>query len=193
MARVKIPGGVTPEHFLEINNLLVQFLKDVKEVARNARPMWASCRLNESRDDISPVFVGWVEDDSLRERRLKRNEPHPGLFRFGDDHYSEVFEDCVKQPGVVKKRDWKQDLDHPVKGQWMVNAKKISVGMGVMYRRSIGIKVEKCAAGTINVGFAGDPTKVDGAVGRVLKKWAGPNSELVSYLRDQFELRGPKA
>lgn len=192
MARAKIPGGVTPEHFLEINNFLGQFLQDVKDVAKGAKPMWASCRLNESRDDISPVFIGWVEDDSLKERRLKRNEPHPGLFRFGDDHYSEIFDDCVKHPGVIKKRDWKRDLAHPVRGQWMNNAKMLSVGLNVMYRRSIGIKGQKSAVGTINVGFDADPSKVDGAVGRVMKKWAGRSSALVGYLRDHFELGEPK-
>jgi len=73
----------------------------------------------------------------------------------------------------------------------MNNAKMLSVGLNVMYRRSIGIKGEKSAVGTINVGFDADPSNVDGAVGRVMKNWAGPNSLLVGYLRDHFELRGP--
>jgi hypothetical protein len=192
MARAKIPGGVTPEHFLEINHLLIRFLMNVKDVAKGAAPMWASCRLNESRDDISPVFVGWVEDTALERRRIAKNQPHPGLFRFGDDHYSEIFEDCVKHPGVVRKRDWHQDLADPVRGQWMDNAKKISVGMGVMYRRSIGIKVERWCAGTINIGFDKNPARVDSSVARVMKNWANPNSPLVRYLRDNFDLGGPK-
>jgi hypothetical protein len=191
MARSKIPGGVTPQHFLDINNLLIQFLRDVRTAAKGVAPMWASCRLNESRDDISPVFIGWVEDASLEARRIARNQPHPGLFRFGDDHYSEIFEDCVKQPGVVKKRDWHQDLAHPVKGQWMDNAKKLSVGLGVMYRRSIGLKVHKTSVGTINIGFNRNPAKAEAAIARVMKNWSHADSALVKYLSDNFELGGP--
>jgi hypothetical protein len=191
MAKAKIPAGVTPEHFLEIDNFLNQFLSDVKRIARATRPMWASCRLNESRQDISPVFIGWVEDDAFRELRLKKNEAHPGLFRFGDDHYSEIYEDCVKQPGVIKKRDWSDDLGHPVRGQWMVNARKLSVGMGVMHRRSIAIKIGKHAVGTINVGFQANPGKADRAIARVMKNWSHQDSPFITYLRDNFELGGP--
>jgi hypothetical protein len=193
MAKASIPAGITPEQFVDIKNFLANVLEELGTAAPRARPMWASCRLNESRDDVSPIFVGWVEHPLLRQQRIRRNEPDPGLFRFGDDHYSQIYEECVNEPGVVKKRDWKRDLRDPVKGRWMFNANKSSVEAGVMYRRSIGIAVDSRSIGTLNVGFAGKPNGADRKIATVMKKWASPDYEFVSYLRDNFELAGPPA
>ncbi|MBI4526126.1 MAG: hypothetical protein HY695_20195 [Deltaproteobacteria bacterium] len=57
----------------------------------------------------------------------------------------------------------------------MADAKKLSVTAAVMYRRSIGIKVNGLAVGTLNVGFIEDPLgSLDDEVEKVMKKWADP-------------------
>lgn len=188
MAKARIPGGITAETFLEIRNLLNRVLQDIDTTTR-AEPKWVSTRLNETgRDDLSPYFVGWVEHKDLIDKRVRVNDPDPGLYRFGDDRYSQIYEDCLKNPGVVQKRDWTKDVD-----KWIQGAKTLSVKAGVMYRRSIGIKVDGRCVGTLNVGIGKVlDANTDREVEQALKKWAEDStSGLVRYLRDNFELGGP--
>ncbi|MBI4523143.1 MAG: hypothetical protein HY695_04935 [Deltaproteobacteria bacterium] len=190
MPMAMIPGGITTDHFIKVREYLDQMIKEI-EAIKGTKPGWASCRLNESRNDISPVFVGWVETSEVANQRIQKNLADPGLYRFGDDHYSQIYEECLQDPGVLKKRDWRTDLQDSVKGLWMADAKKLSVTAGVMYRRSIGIKVNGLAVGTLNVGFIEDPVgSVDAEVGTAMRKWADPSSSLVSYLQDKFQLGG---
>ncbi|HWP60519.1 MAG TPA: hypothetical protein VNL14_21665 [Candidatus Acidoferrales bacterium] len=195
MPKAKIPGGITPEHFLRIRSILTSFLEEMTAAAPRSKPSWASCRLNESgdnQDDISPVFVGWVEHPDLAAERVRKNEPDPGLFRFGDDHYSELFEDCIKNPGTVRKRNWHRDLKDPVRGKWMATAKKQSIEAGIMFRRSIGLIADGRAVGTLNVGFARDPAPEDRKIAATLKRWAREDHEPLLTLREHFILTGPK-
>ena len=96
--RNRIPGGITPEHFLEINRILETILREIEtelEAVQTARkqtylddqkPKELHIRLNESDKPWAfPIFVGWAESDDVRERREDWNQGHPGLVRFGDD------------------------------------------------------------------------------------------------------------
>ena len=174
MAKVKIPAGITPEIFLEVRNILLKVLKDLD----GAKGMWVTTRLNETgRKDPSPLFVGWVQHRDLIAKRVQNNEPDPGLFRFGDDHYSQLYEDCLQNPGSVRKRDWNVDeREH--------SGKTLDIKAGLMHRRSIAVKLNGGYVGTLNAGFFADPGD---KVNAVMTQWAqNPNSELVKYLQDNF-------
>lgn len=175
MAKAKVPAGITPEIFLEVRNLLVKVLKDLDGV----KGAWVTTRLNETgRKDPSPVFVGWVEHQDLIGKRLQRNEPDPGLFRFGDDHYSKIYEECLENPSSVRKRDWHSDRPEHT-------GKAFDVKWGVMHRRSIAVKANGGYVGTLNAGFFSDPgNKAD----KAMTQWAqDPGSELVRYLTGHFQ------
>lgn len=174
MAKVKIPAGITPEMFLEVSNLLIKALKDLESVKGG----WVTTRLNETgRKDPSPMFVGWVEHKDLEAKRIQRNEPDPGLFRFGDDHYSKIYEECLQNPGSVRKRNW--NVDKPE-----LTGKTLDIKAGIMHRRSIAVKVDGGYVGTLNAGFFEDPGDTADST---MNRWAqSPNSELVKYLQDHF-------
>ena len=54
-------------------------------------------RLNESGKPFPlPIFVGWVESEDVRARREDWNHPDPGLQRFGDDIYSEIYGEAFR-------------------------------------------------------------------------------------------------
>jgi hypothetical protein len=185
----KIPGGVTPEHFMKIREFLSRILRDVQDTG--AKPMWVSCRLNETREDISPVFVGFFEHQEMKEQRIRRNLPDPGLYRFGDIHYSRLYEECLQRPGEVVQRDWRVDQLDPHKME-DGDAKFFSQKLGVMYRRSLGIKVDHLCVGTINVGFKHSPETTDAEIEAVMRRWAiEHDSDLTNYLQQHFELGGP--
>src|SRR5919197_16255 len=69
--RNRIPGGITPEDFLEITRILRSILQDIDQELRNPRAIRAKddqrpkelhIRLNESDKPFPfPVFAGWVE------------------------------------------------------------------------------------------------------------------------------------
>jgi hypothetical protein len=174
MAKAKIPAGITPEIFIEVRTQLLKVLKDLEGM----KGAWVTTRLNETgRKDPSPVFVGWVEHKDLITKRVQRNEPDPGLFRFGDDHYSKIYEECLANPGSVRRRDW--NVDKPE-----LTGKTLDIKAGVMHRRSIAVKANGGYVGTLNAGFFADPgDKADG----VMTRWAqNSGSELVKYLLGHF-------
>ncbi len=191
MAKAKIPGGITPEHFIQIRNLLNEVLKDI-ETATGREPKWVSSRLNETaRDDVSPFFVGWVENEELRSKRVSKNLPDPGLFRFADNIHTRIYAECldVKGPGGVKRRDWAKD------GAEMFGKNLYVSHVGLFdlhdetHRRSIAIKMDKRYVGTLNAGLSKD---LGVSIDRKLQYWAqDPKSALVQYLSREFELAGP--
>jgi hypothetical protein len=81
--RIRIPGGITPEDFLEITRILRQILQDIDNeitTLRGAacqeddRPKELHIRLNESDKPFPlPIFAGWVESDDVRDRRQDWN------------------------------------------------------------------------------------------------------------------------
>ena len=80
--RLRIPGGITPEHFLAITNILKEILRDIENelgALRASRgeaykdeekPKELHIRLNESDKPFPlPIFAGWVESEDVRAAR----------------------------------------------------------------------------------------------------------------------------
>ena len=186
----KIPGSITVEIFVKIRGFLGQILKELE--ATGAKRVVT--RLNRSDSTKpAPYFVGIMEDSELVTRRAARNEPDAGLFRFGDDNPSEVYNETVcNPPGKMIQRNWKTK-DYEEKSG---NAKALSHEIGCDYQRFIAIRVPVAGdkhqnVGTITVGFKNNPASP--RVQAIMKKWAqDPNSEFVKYLRANFILNGPK-
>lgn len=189
----KIPAGITPEDFMKTRDLLNGVLEALNKAAANGGgPLWVSCRLNETgRNDPSPFFVGWVEDKETRDQRVLRNDPDPGLYRFGDDYYSQIYEECVRKPGVIVAIDEVAQKIVGQKGQmhWISGAKSLSLKAEAKHRRSIAIQVDNRCVGTLNAGFSDDPGT---SVNKTMESWAQDSkSQLVQYLKKEFELGGP--
>ncbi|MGH7845575.1 MAG: hypothetical protein ACREQW_10455 [Candidatus Binatia bacterium] len=188
MAR-SIPGGIEVKNFVQIRKFLEQILKELKSAGAKR----VVTRLNNSNSaQPAPHFVGIVEDGDLRKLRLGRNEPDAGLFRFGDDNPSKVYNETVSNPeGEIGRRNWK-GRDYAEKGG---NAKALGHEIGCDYQRFIAIRVPVAGGqhqhvGTITVGFMKDPSSP--RVQTVMKKWAqNPKSKFVKFLKDNFALGGP--
>lgn len=187
-----IPGDIEPEDFIQIRNHLENCLKQI--AATGSQVLWVSCRLNESGEkNPSPYFVGWVENKETRDERIRRNDPDPGLYRFGDDHYSEIYEECLNKPNSVIGID---EAAHQIIGnrdrmRWLAGAKSLSVKAGAKYRMSIAIKVDNQYVGTLNAGFSNDPAN---SVDSIMVEWAqnSSKSKLVQYLKQpQYDFGGP--
>jgi hypothetical protein len=188
----KIPGGITVENFVDVRNYLLQILSELKAASTGA---WrVVTRLNNSdSSEPAPYFVGIVEDNNLVKTRTARNEPDAGLFRFGDDNPSKVYNETVSNPtGKMIQRNWKSK-DYEEKSG---NAKALGHEVGCDHQRFIAIRVPVAGGkhqhvGTITVGFKNNPASP--RVQAIMKKWAQhPNSEFVKYLRANFSLNGPK-
>lgn len=188
MAKLKIPAGVTPDHFMDIRKMLLRVLKETGAKRVNMR-------LNESgKEEPSPVFIGCVEDEDMARKRVAMNEPDTGLFRFGDKEHAVVYNECVSagRRGRMTERDWKSQL-----AEKSPNAKFLGPRLGAMHQKFVGITVGngkgyRCV-GTLTAGFSRKPGASAGPTARrVMRKWAqSPRSELVQYLRKHLLLGGP--
>ena len=68
-----IPFARNSSHFVHIQNSLAAVLKDIKNAkGLTAKVLWVSCRLNRSKTQDSPVFVGWVEDIGAMNMRVEK-------------------------------------------------------------------------------------------------------------------------
>jgi hypothetical protein len=185
MANSKIPGGITPEHFMAIRKCLLDVLKKTNALTVNIR-------LNETHSRYpDPYFIGWVEARKLANRRASMNKPDPGLFRFADTVRSKEYTETVLARGAIKERDWSVQLTEKSSEQ-----KKELPLSGVKYQKLIGIMVtqggvRRCV-GTLNLGFSRKPNpKILRNAEKVMKDYAlNSRSELIKYLKDNFEL-GP--
>ncbi len=168
-----IPGEITEHERGELNAALRTFLR----VLRNdGRPLWASCRLNRT-GTTHPVFIAWVETAHGASVRRANNHPHPPS-RFGDEHVSSLFRQCLNpnQTNQVVSRNWARD--HADNDSLEIGRK----WYGEEHRRSMAITVGANQVGTLNVGFAAPPSS---AVDREFPGWAqDQQSELVDAIRE---------
>ena len=211
--RNRIPGGITPEHFLEINRILETILREIEtelEAVQTARkqtylddqkPKELHIRLNESDKPWAfPIFVGWAESDDVRERRQDWNQGHPGLVRFGDAVYSEIYGEAFRfandpDPDQhFRYRDWARDEILEKRSEEKATDPK----SGNTFQTCLAIVIDDHAVGTLVVGFRRrldvDLLKRTQAL---LGEWARePKSPerngLVEYLKNTFELGGPQ-
>jgi hypothetical protein len=209
--RIRIPGGITPEDFLEITRILRQILQDIDNEIRvlrgaacqeDERPKELHIRLNESDKPFPfPLFVGWVESEDAQQTRRNWNHPDPGLHRFSDDVYSEIYGEAINyandpnSQNHFRYRDWEKDeLLEKRAGEKATDPKA-----GNSFQTCLAMVIEGLATGTLVVGFRHRPD--DPLLQRtqeVLREWArepDPKSSernaLINFLK-KFELGGPR-
>ncbi|SRR5712692_316224 len=190
---VKIPGGITVDHFVQVRKFLEQVLAELK--ARGTGAKRVVTRLNDSESSgPAPYFVGIIEDQDLVQERVRRNEPDAGLFRFGDDNPSKVYDETVSVPsGRIIERNWDRDRHEKKKG-----AQTLGHDIGCKHQRFIAIRIplgsQHQHVGTITVGFEQDPGPQMAQIQAIMTKWAqdAHNSDFIKYLKDNFTLNGPK-
>jgi len=195
MALVRIPGGITLDHFSNIRNIQVEILTDL-EIRRTGAKRLVNRLNNSERNDPSPVFVGIIEDKDVSNTREQRNEPDPGLYRFGDDNYSVIYKETVSDPlGNILERDWNPTKDYYEKSG--TAAKALTFESGLMYQRFIAIRIREAekirSVGTLTVAFDKNPVGQTMEVVRDRMKFYAQSldSPLVKYLQNTFRLGGP--
>ena len=188
MAKLKVPGGITVEDFMELRAILMRVLEEMSSRLKVMRaqevdmPKEVHVRLNETGKDYAyPIFVGWVEDKKLAEKRTSKNHPDPGLYRFGDDVLSNVYADAFKKadkpyPDYFQYRDWETQMDDKRPGEKATDPKS-----GNLYQTCLGIVVDEGkryrVVGTLVVGFPQKPrTRLIQGVHNVLRIWGRPPS-----------------
>jgi hypothetical protein len=211
----RIPGGITPEDFLEITEILRRILRDLDQELRNpratranndGRPKELHIRINESDKPFPfPVFAGWVEADDVRRTREDWNHPDPGLHRFGDDVYSEIYGEAFRFANHPKRnehfrfRDWeKGELLEKRSGEKATDPKagnRFQTCLAIVAR--VGGQLR--AVGTLVVGFRHRPSnKSLTKTQRILREWArepdttDARAALVNFLTRRFDLGGPR-
>jgi hypothetical protein len=209
--RMRIPGSITPEDFLEITRILRQILQDIDNEIRTLRgaacqeddrPKELHIRLNESDKPFPfPIFAGWVECEVVRKTREEWNQPDPGLHRLMDDIYSEIYGEAINyandpnNQNHFRYRDWEKDeLLEKRAGEKATDPKA-----GNRFQTCLAMVIEGLATGTLVVGFRHRPD--DPLLQRtqeVLREWArepDPKSSernaLINFLK-KFELGGPR-
>jgi len=209
----RIPGGITPEDFLAITKLLTEIREDIDNELKALRqsrgekyekdtdePKELHIRLNES-DKPFPLsfFAGWVESDDVRDRRQDWNQGHPGLVRFGDDVYSEIYGEAIRyanhsDPSMwFRWRDWGAgEILEKRSGEKATDPKS-----GNTFQTCLAIVIDDHAIGTLVVGFRQRPE--DHLLKRtqeIIGEWGrNPQSaqrdRLIEFLR-RYELGGPR-
>ncbi len=210
--RRRIPGSITPEEFLEITRILRRILEDMDSELRalqasrgeayndDDRPKELHIRLNETDKPFPlPVFAGWVESEDVRKTREEWNNPDPGLHRWGDDVYSEIYGEALNYANHLnpqlhfRYRDWAAgELLEKRAGEKATDPKA-----GNLFQTCLAIMVDDRAAGTLVVGFRRKPnqellTKAQD----LLREWAREDaksvqrSALVDFLK-KYEVGGP--
>jgi hypothetical protein len=206
---LRIPSGITPEDFLEITKILRLILQDIdSELAAlrgrafkaDERPKELHIRLNESGKPWAlPIFAGWVESDDARARRREWNHPDPGLLRFGDDVYSEIYGEAFNYASSkvaddhFRYRDWAAgELLEKRAGEKATDPKA-----GNTFQTCLAIVVDKTVTGTLVIGFRRRPQEpLLKKTQALLREWARePKSEnrraLIDFLK-KFRLGGPR-
>jgi len=206
--RKRIPGGLTPEDFSDITNILRSILRDIDTELRKSRrrynydirPKELHIRLNETDKPFPlPIFAGWVESEDVRETREYWNHPDPGLHRFGDDVYSEIYGEAFRYANHKTKakhfrfRDWEQgEILEKRSGEKATDPKA-----GNRFQTCLAIVAQGRAVGTLVVGFrTRPPAPLLRIAQNVLREWArGPAQNERQALRiflNDFDLGGPR-
>jgi len=200
-ARPPIPGGITPEDFLKITRTLRDILQDIDKKLKSAPhgPKEIHVRLNESDKPFPfPVFAGWVEAEDVRQTRQQWNHPDPGLHRFGDDVYSEIYGEAFRyanQKGNhFRYRDWEEgEILEKRSGEKATDPKA-----GNRFQTCLAIVIGERCAGTLVVGFRKKPPqKLLTTAQTILREWAREDfttprrGRLIKFLK-RFDLGGPR-
>jgi hypothetical protein len=193
MGQTKIPYEVTVEkHYVAIKNILQRVLGEIEGIV-GIDPKWVSCRLNESGVyDPKPYFIGWLENEGLKNIRKAKKMPEPGPLRFLANTKAETYSNSLKNPTKVLKQLWPaahlRPKDPPIFEELALYLKggyfQLNNGNETC-RLSIAIKVDDRPVGTLNTGLTNDPGN---ALDQKLMDWAQKDtSELVRYVKDEFD------
>lgn len=209
--RMRIPGSITPEDFLEITRILRQILQDIDSEIRTLRgaacqeddrPKELHIRLNESDKPFPlPIFAGWVESDDVRKTREEWNQPDPGLHRSADDIYSEIYGEAINYANDsdpqqhFRYRDWAaSELLEKRAGEKATDPKA-----GNTFQTCLAMVIDGLATWTLVVGFRHRPDQaLLDKTHEVLGQWAredipkspSQRGSLIDFLK-KFELGGP--
>lgn len=157
-------------------------------------------RLNESKPEVSPVFIDWLAVDEVnRCLAAKSKVKDIGKYRFLDPVPSKVYRDALaKVEKEIIVRDWE--------GSRLFSEKQVESQMlvqkaGLMHQRFIGIiakkgGVRRCV-GTLTVSFKRKPSdRLAKQIDEKMKQWAcwqsKSESKLVQFVEQNFDLGGPK-
>ena len=195
MGTTRIPVDVSFEHYMGVKSILEHALQDFERTI-GYEPKWLTCRLNQSgttsTDDA--YFLGWVENQSLREIRIGLDKPDPGLFRFMDPVHGDTYRKTLASPTKILRQSWAGSTRGalpPLKELKLYRDRGFySMTSGCeTCRQSTAIKVENRYVGTLNTGLSKDP---GGALDDKFMEWSqSATSELVQYLKNEFNLGGP--
>ena len=207
--RMRIPGSITVEDFLAITNLLREILQDIDNelgalgAKNDEKPKELHIRLNESDKPFPlPMFAGWVESEDVQQTRRDWNHPDPGLHRFSDDIYSEIYGEALtyaNNPNPTahfRYRDWAvNELLEKRAGEKATDPKA-----GNTFQTCLAMVIDQLATGTLVVGFRRRPDQpLLDKTQQILREWAredapksaAQRSSLIDFLR-RFELGGPQ-
>jgi hypothetical protein len=208
--RNRIPGGITPENFLEITRILTEVREDIDNELRalcgnqydkdKHEPKEVHIRLNESdKTFVLPCFAGWVESDDVRDRRQDWNQGDPGLMRFGGREFSEIYAEALRYANHsdpkehFRYRDWARNEIYEKTSEEKATDPK----SGNTFQTCLAIVIDRHAVGTLVVGFRerlADATWLT-KTQEILREWArepksSKRARFIDYLRN-FELGGP--
>ena len=195
MGPTRIPVDVSFEHYLAVKSILEHALADFERTIGH-EPKWLTCRLNQSGTTSADnaFFLGWVESRSLREIRIGLNKPDPGLFRFMDPVHGDTYKTALASPTQILRQSWtsggrgKPPQLPELKLYRDGGFYSLTSGRETC-RQSIAIRVGNQFVGTLNTGLSKDPGN---ALDDKFKEWSqSATSELVQYLKNEFELGGP--
>ncbi len=214
-----IPGGITFDDFRTIQIYLADIFQDIEnETGRTGLPQELHMRLNESEKPWPlPIFVGWYEAAGVDAKRMQWNQPHPALWRFGDDILSEVYAEAInfadeEGDNAFQYRDWNIEMSEKRAGERATDPKA-----GNLYQTCLAIVIDnemprvvqpvkgeadsfRRAVGTLVLGFRQKP---DGDVlnraHQIMREWAIEKVDktdarrrgLIEWLKKEFDLGGP--